>query len=363
MLDITLLDIRQDLTVVKDHLSEFVAQQDVSYFNSWSWIENWITMVPIECPVHLALVYQDEELQGAFFVGVATIKRSKLFNVKQLVVNATGHSEYDRIWIEYNQIFCAPGAKLDLGSILKKIPLKWDEVCLPGLDSSAFPADSLSTLSSPFSYVADEVTVSPYVDLEKVRQTDGDYLSLLSSNTRSQIRRSFRVLEKIGPVELEVPDELDHGFAIYYEMVSLHQIIWEERGEAGVFSSQLFNKFHERLIHNCFDKGEIQLLRIHAGGSTVGCLYNFLWQRRIYFYQCGFNYSFGKKVQPGLVSHVLAVQYNSEQGYNVYDFLAGDARYKKSLATDYNKMSWGRIQRFSWKLKMEKKMRDLFLRH
>ncbi|MCI5143781.1 MAG: GNAT family N-acetyltransferase [Candidatus Electrothrix sp. ATG1] len=285
-----------------------------------------------------------------------------MFKIKQLVLNATGHGEYDRIWIEYNRVYCASGVKLDLSYILKKIPLKWDEVYLPGLDPSVFPADSLTSLSTPFSYIADEVAVSPYVDLEKVRQVDGDYLSLLSSNTRSQIRRSLRLLEKVGAVELEIPSDLDHGFAIYHEMVELHQKTWEERGKSGVFSSQLIRKFHERLIRNCFGKGEIQLLRIHAGGSTVGCLYSFLWQRRVYFYQCGFNYSFGKKVQPGLVSHVLAVQYNSDQGHDVYDFLAGDARYKKSLATDDNKISWGRIQRSSWKLKLEKKVRDLFLR-
>ncbi len=337
------------------------AKCTTSYFLSWGWIQAWLQELPNECKVYFVQKCQDGKTVLAFFVGVKVLTRSKFFKIKQLCLNVSGHREYDNIWIEYNGFLCSKGHREhDLMKTLKAVPLAWDEVYLPGLDMSGFPGNSLSSLSSPFQYVEDDSTVSPYVDLEKIRHAGGDYLSLLSSNTRSQIRRSFRILEEVGSVELEVPASLVHAFQIYREMVDLHQATWEAREEVGVFSSQLFCRFHERLIRNRFDKGEIQLLRIHAGGKTIGCLYSFLWQGRVYFYQCGFNYSFGKKVQPGLVSHVMAVQYNAGQGHDVYDFLAGHDRYKRSLATDYNKMAWGRIQRPSWKLKLEEKMRGLF---
>ena len=333
-----------------------------SYFVSWGWIQAWLTELPNSCNVYVVTIFNSEGPVAFFFMGLVTVTRGKLFKVKQLLLNASGHTEYDKIWIEYNRILCAPGANVALSTILKEIPLRWEEFCLPGLDFTAFPGNIVTDISLPYKFINDVFAPSPYVDLKKVRQAGVDYLSLLSSNTRSQIRRSFRILEKVGTVELEVPDGLEHAFEIYGEMVDLHQATWKARGQAGVFSSQLFCRFHERLIRNRFDKGEIQLMRIHAGGDTIGCLYSFLWQGCIYFYQCGFNYSFGKKVQPGLVSHVMAVQYNAKQGHDVYDFLAGDDRYKRSLATDYNKMVWGRIQKLSWKLKIEEKLRGLFER-
>lgn len=331
------------------------------YFLTWGWVQAWLQELPNDCRVYFVQKSQNGETVLAFFVGIKSITRSKVFKIKQLCLNASGNNEYDNIWIEYNGfIFSQENCHQNLMEILNGIPLSWDELYLPGLDPLAFPGNSLSSLSSPFRYVEDDSSLSPYVDLKKVRHVGGDYLSLLSANTRSQVKRSFRVLAKVGSVEVEIPDNLEHAFRIYREMVDLHQATWESRGQAGVFSSQLFCRFHERLIRNRFEKGEIQLLRIHADSNTIGCLYSFLWQGRVYFYQCGFNYSFGEKVQVGLVSHVMAVQYNAMQGHDMYDFLAGEARYKKSLATDYNEMVWGRIQRVSWKLQLEEKMRGLF---
>lgn len=333
---------------------------NISFFLSWGWIDTWLKLLPYKCEVYFITLFQRELPVCCFFVGRKAIIRGKIFRINQITLNTSGNSEYDNIWIEYNSIICLPGFNLDLKAVLNEISVHWDEVYLPGLDLTAFPANSLSSLSPPFKYIEDNSAVSPYVDLEKVRQAGGDYLSLLSSNTRGQIRRSLKILEEIGPVALEVPNSLERAFEIYHEMIDLHQTTWQIRGEDGAFSSPLFCRFHERLITNRFAKGEIQLLRIHVGGSTIGCLYSFVWQSHIYFYQCGFNYSFGKRVKPGLVSHYLAVQYNADQGHDVYDFLAGDARYKKSLATDYNKMSWGRIQKRSWKFFLEEKLRGLY---
>ena len=354
---------KRSVNEIEDTWEKVSTEYDTSYFLSWGWIHTWLQELPDHCKVYFVQKCQNGKTVIASFVGIKKITRSRFFKIHQLCLNVSGNSEYDNLWIEYNGFVCKKGlCEHDLMEILKAIPLTWDEVYLPGLDLSAFPGNRLPSLSSPFRYVEDDSTVSPYIDLKKVRQAGGDYLSLLSGNTRSQIRRSFRVLDEIGSIELEVPDRLEHAFEIYREMVDLHQATWKARGQAGAFSSQLFCRFHEKLIRNRFDKGEIQLLRIHAGGNTIGCLYSFVWQGRIYFYQCGFSYGFGKKVQPGLVSHVMAVQYNAQQGHNAYDFLAGDDRYKISLATDYNKMVWGRIQRLSWKLKLEEKLRSLFER-
>jgi len=359
MFEVTVFDTKNDLTKLKTPWEELVVQNDVSYFLTWGWIETWLLELPKECRVYQVLGHQNGELKIAFFIGLSKIKRSKFFNIRQLALNTAGHLEYDNIWIEYNNFLIRPGSKIDWETILEKIPFHWEEFYLPGLDLIDSPIRCAVDNTSPFEFITDVFARSPYVDLEKIRKAGNDYITLLSRNTRSQIRRSFRILEKLGIVELEIPIDVKQAFQIYQEMVDLHQITWETRGEAGVFSSRLFCRFHERLIRNRFDKGEIQLLRIHAGGKTIGCLYNFLWQGRVYFYQCGFSYDLGKYVQPGMVSHLMAVEYNASQGQNSYDFLAGDARYKTSLATDYNEMGWARIQRSSLKLNLEKKLHGL----
>lgn len=357
--NIVVVDLENKMNIIREIWLALASQNTLSYFLTWGWIQAWLQELPSDCNVLFVYKRQSGKAVLAFFVGIKNFRRSKFFKIRQLCLNASGKSEYDNIWIEYNGILCAPDTKFDLASILKELPFKWEELYLPGVDLSSFPGNALSSLPMPFRYVEDDVTVSPYVDLKKVRQVDGDYLSLLSSNTRAKIRRSLKIIEKFGPIELVVPSNREQAFQIYQELIDLHQATWISRGEKGVFSSPLFCKFHERLINNQFDKGEIQLMKIHTGDKTIGCLYNFIWHGRIYFYQCGFNYEFGKKVQPGLVSHFMAVQYNAVKGNDIYDFLAGDARYKRSLATDSNKMVWGRIQRANLKLHTEQVLHNI----
>lgn len=343
-----------DDRLVGDWIHVLPDDAEAPYFLSSGWIHVWLQNLPTDCKVYLITQKGKQKYSGLFFLGKRIVNRSKLFKIKQLCLNISGDREYDNLWIEYNGFLGNGWQQEDLGVFLDSITIPWDELYLPGIDLSTFPGNSLSELRAPYRYVEDEAGISHYVDLNKVRLAKGDYLSLLSRNTRSQIRRSFRELEKFGSLDLEEASDLEHAWLIYAELVQLHQNVWQSRGEPGVFSSKLFCRFHDQLITARFDIGEVQLLRISAGKHTVGCLYNFVWQGKVYFYQCGFNYGFGKKVQPGLVSHVLAVQYNAEHGHDVYDFLAGEARYKKSLATDYNKMSWGRIQRKSLKLSLER---------
>ena len=69
---------------------------------------------------------------------------------------------------------------------------------------------------------------------------------------------------------------------------------------------------------------------------------------RVAFYQSGFNYEDDNRLKPGLVTHALVVQSCIEQGYDVYDFLAGGPageRYKESLSTDASRLAWCVIRR------------------
>ncbi len=89
----------------------------------------------------------------------------------------------------------------------------------------------------------------------------------------------------------------------------------------------------------------------------LGYLYNFVYQRRVYCYQSGFDYDIDPKRKPGMICHVLAVQHNAARGANVYDFLGGDARYKESLSTTSSTLRWLVWQRPRWRFQLEDALR------
>ncbi len=124
-------------------------------------------------------------------------------------------------------------------------------------------------------------------------------------------------------------------------MAELHQAVWAARGKPGSFSTPFFRRFHYALIELGVPRGEIALLDISCGETTIGLLYNFIWKRRMLAYQSGFAYSGrGGPAKPGLTCHHAAIRAALDQPLDVYDFLAGDDRYKLSLADQSQPQFW-----------------------
>ena len=75
----------------------------------------------------------------------------------------------------------------------------------------------------------------------------------------------------------------------------------------------------------------MELLRVSAGADIIGYVYNLVYRGHVYAYQTGILYESNPRLKPGLVSHCLCIERHLEEGSDVYDFMAGDARYKASL--------------------------------
>src|SRR5262249_50784750 len=142
--------------------------------------------------------------------------------------------------------------------------------------------------------LVDREIAAPFVDLAQVRAA-GDYLALLSANTRAQIRRARRAL---GACELEIAGSTAHALEIYDELVELHSASWRARGQDGAFADPWFERFHRRLIERRFAHGETELVRLRAGRTTIGCVYNLIANDRVLFYQSGLARFDDPRVKP-----------------------------------------------------------------
>jgi hypothetical protein len=262
-------------------------------------------------------------------------------------MNATGVASRDELCIEHNAIL---GRGYSLARLVDLMPPSWDELYLPGVDQAAF---SDHDVPDGYRVRVTRTSPSPYVDLAKVRAA-GDYLSLLSSNTRSQIRRAGR---RVGACELQVAATVDDALAIYDELVTLHTASWQDRGEPGVFADPWFRQFHRRLIQQRFAHGEIQLLRLRGKDGTIGCLYNLVANGRVLFYQSGLATFEDAVIKPGYLCHAAAIAHCAAAGLEIYDFLGGSSRYKASLATDSTELVWLCVQRARLRFALEDRIR------
>jgi CelD/BcsL family acetyltransferase involved in cellulose biosynthesis len=317
------------------------------YFLTWGWVDNWLASLPgSDVPV-LAVIRDAGEVVGAFFLSRRKLVRHRVVASRAAFINTTGVPSYDELCIEHNGIL---GYRCTLAKLIELLPDDWDELYLPGIDRARF-----RELDVPPGYRVrvDREVPSPFVDLARVRAAD-DYLSLVSANTRSQIRRARR---RVGTCELDVARSLGEALELYDELVALHAASWRARGEPGAFANPWFDRFHRRLIEQRFAHGEIQLLRLRSGSATIGCLYNLVASDRVLFYQSGLARSADPHVKPGMLCHAAAIAHCAGAGHVVYDLLGGSARYKASLATDATRLIWLRVQRARLRFAIEERMR------
>lgn len=196
--------------------------------------------------------------------------------------------------------------------------------------------------------------VSPVyqVDLDAVRGAGGDYLSLLSANTRSQIRRAIKDRGGALPVINVAIDEaaIDTGLA---EMQALNA----GRHADNAWDDPAFVGFVRALLIRGLGNGEVELLRFTDAKGLVGCLVNFVYRGRAMNYQSAFVAAIGAKDKPGLLCHAAAVARYADAGQALYSLLAGKDRYKQSLATCEESLEWWALERFSPRLEAEALLR------
>jgi CelD/BcsL family acetyltransferase involved in cellulose biosynthesis len=317
-----------------------------AYFLTWAWVSNWLACLPRSHAPWLAVITATGRPLAAFFLAKRKIIRSKVVPSRALYFNTTGVERIDAIWIEYNGLL---GRDMPLTELLPLLPDGWDELYLPALREHAF-GDVLTTADTRV--VIERRVPAPFVDLEQARAKG--YLSLLSGQTRSQVRRAQR---EAGEVSFEIARDAKAALDIYSEMVELHTAHWHAKGKPGAFADPWFDRFHRRLITNRFAHGEIELVRMRHRAGPLGCLYNLVHDGRVSQYQSGFATFENEKLKPGFIAHTAAIEHAAASGRRVYDFLAGDQRYKKQLATDSTSMVWARVQQRRLRFLVEDRVR------
>jgi len=102
----------------------------------------------------------------------------------------------------------------------------------------------------------------------------------------------------------------------------------------------------------------IQLARLRVGERAAGYLYNLVYRGHVYHYQSGIDYDIDSRLSPGLVCQEYAVEFNQQRGHRIYDFMAGELKYKNDLATGSTEMLWLVLQQPRLKFRIEEWLRS-----
>lgn len=363
------LDAKKNLEVVQGIWCQLASNCNHYFFLSPVWILYWIKSLPSSSRPQIVIGYRrNAPVLGFILCHRRSIRHGFVFS-NALYVNETGSDYLDELTLEYNGFLL--DEKLDVSDQVDVLTqtvryltqkFSWNELYIRSMSQSfkGTMALMLEKQHRNFAVLNYQNTPSFYVDLQAVRDREFDYLSLLSSNKRSQIKRSIKAYEQSGSsLRVVAAQNVEEALNVYEELIQLHQKNWQEKGQDGTFSNKYVCQFHANFIKEKFSSGCVNLLKICNDEHILGCLYNFVYEGRVYFYQCGFNYVEDNKLRPGITAHYMAILHYAHLGLQSYDFLAGQNQYKSSFATASNQLGWYVIRKKQFQFKIEEQLKQI----
>ncbi|MEP7702688.1 GNAT family N-acetyltransferase [Paraglaciecola sp. 25GB23A] len=251
--------------------------------------------------------------------------------IKQLWLHRYGCESIDQVWIEHNDFLVdAQSSSMIRNAMINYLVgnnLEWHEIFV-GLSKvpilSAFHeqlASSRTEIESP----------SFTVNLTGKYSVDS-YLADLSKNSRSQILRSKRLLENQGQLELKQANDIKEKQHFLSEIAEIHIDKWSNTRFGSGFNNPVFNKFHRKIILEDESQKYSKLYGLFLNNEALGYIYILAEETSWNFYLSAIKPHSDNRIKVGLVIHTLVIEEAIASGALQYRFLAGDARYKKSLS-------------------------------
>jgi CelD/BcsL family acetyltransferase involved in cellulose biosynthesis len=301
------------------------ARAPASFFQTWTWV-GCLAEERYPNPVLLRAE------RGGETVGLA------LFNRRRGVLHLaeSGDPALDRPFIEHSgPLATDPEAAAALLAAAWKVP------GVRGLGLSGVPPGVLAMAGK--AVVRRQDRQAPFLDLEPLRVAGADILERVSANSRQQIRRAMRHYGGEDALGIATAGPAEIGPWLE-EAAALNEATWRRRGQPGAFATDYLRRFHRALMERALARGELDLLRIASPCGFVGMLYNLRFRGVAYAYQSALGDPAGHPhAKPGLVCHTLAIRRAVARGDTVYDFLAGDQRYKRSFAGGDQTLCWAEL--------------------
>ncbi len=306
---------RASLGALGPRWDTLAAQANASFFQTWTWLG---TLAAERFPRPVLI----EATENGQTVGLALANRAGW--PPTLRLHESGDPVWDSLFIEHNGPVVVPGRP----DVVRAMLVAMRPATLSGV------GDAVRDAARGLGDAPIQTRLAPFRDLSAPDP--------VSRNTRQQLARSARAY---GGLTVAAATDGAEALAWFEAMVVLHTATWQRRGKPGAFVAPPIVRFHHALIAHGVPAGTVDLLRVSAGGATVGYLYNLRTGDTVYAYQSGFDYAGATGPQkPGLSSHAAAIAWYQAQGARCYDFLAGDSQYKRSLATGAVPLHWLRLR-------------------
>lgn len=313
--------------------------QNHSIFQSWDWISCWLEISKKN--VQPIIFKSNGKAVGICFIGFGQSFDLRIFSFKTVFPFQTGNPAIDELCTEYNAILSLPEyietvhLKLIDFLIKHKRLKKYQRILLNNISEKNIEFYQKSALDNDLNLKIFKTTPSAQINLEHLRQNNLPYDYHFSKSLKKDIRRSEKLYtEKYGSLTIERPDNATQAHNWFQELGKLHKKKFEAQKGSSFWDYPEIVRMQRAFLNRKFSSGVVEIVRLCAGTTPIGYLYNFVYRNVIYFYLSGFRFEDDNRLKPGLLSHNYLIQQHYNNDINIYDFMAGDQKYKYRMAQE-----------------------------
>ena len=321
----------------------FEASGSDSVFLSPAWVASWVAVYGVD----FTGSWVRWEVDGRVVAGcllVERVIRIKGVPFRSQFLNATGKAEAPTPLAEFNDVLHLPGHGDAVGADFVQLLREraWGRLLLSGHQADSVVGRALAAVGG--TQTEQRCQPSPFVDLRVLG--DKPFESTVTGKSGTNLRRNRRDYEaQLGEIGVQRAQSLDEALHFFDELRVLHLARWTDLDRSTSLAADAVVDFHRRVIRALFDCGSVDLLRVGNAQRPVGFLYNFVVRGKVSMFQSGFDYEPSSKRSPGLLTHALAIEHYRQCGAREYDFLSGDAQYKRTLCNGVRELMWTTIYR------------------
>jgi len=154
-----------------------------------------------------------------------------------------------------------------------------------------------------------------------------EYLAILTTKQRHEVRRKLRRLSEAGKVDYHFVKD---SVAVHDAMDTFLKMFTESRTDKAVFLTAQMEAFFRSLADNMAEAGLLRLGILELDTLPAAMVMCFDYNDCMYLYNSGYNPQYNA-LSVGLLCKVLCIKESIQEGKKRFDFLKGDETYKYHL--------------------------------
>ncbi len=327
-----------DLREKWEDLSSHVAYK--SFFLNWTWMYNWWQYYSGRNKSFELMILAGEHAESGELVGLLPLyirdaRLLKIAKFREIRFIGTGIESTD-----YLEIISRTGYEEAVGHLFLEYLLegkgRGDSFVFENLIESSLLLRRFRPIiaAKNISVSASLHRICPYVTLPA---SYDEYLSTLSANWRSNVRRKTRKLFKMNDISFEVLSDPSRLPEALPDLFNLHNERFRQVRKTSGFYQDVRLGFHQKMSGILAGQKQAILFALKDGEKRIATLYCFSYDKRLMYFQSGFDPDY-QKFSVGAVLLGKVIEYAIDSGYEIFDFMRGGEDYKFHWAKSYEQI-------------------------